>query len=453
VPATGKQGPVSGRPGKNGQRSLTLAGEAFWVGFGVLTGVAALFAGTRALTHLLVPGEYGQLALAVSLSSLAVMIFGDPVGKTAVRFYSLWCTAGKPHGFMQDLGRSLVRAAGVIGVFCVAAIVLGRYVAALPDSRFVLLTGMFAMLLILNRAAIALADAARKRRFRGIVQGSFEMLRFGLAICLVIVFSLPKAETVLAGFVMAGILVVMAHGVFLFRVLHDPADAPSSGGGPVTGMDRDRMQAFQSPLITSSICIWLVMMAERWMLTCFGSPSDVGGYAAVSQLAFIPMLLVSNFLLLFIEPILYQSGDSGGKSGSGFQVRHLNRFAIYGILGATVFLSGVLFATHPVVGTLLLGEEFRSYSWLFPWLLLAGGFFAAAQQVLLKLSLDMRTDLLAKLWFVVALVAVGGYAAGAAGWQLKGLVTAVVTVNMGVLAASLFLVYGTGTHKTPPSEF
>jgi hypothetical protein len=36
---------------------------------------------------------------------------------------------------------------------------------------------------------------------------------------------------------------------------------------------------------------------------------------------------------------------------------------------------------------------------------------------------------------------------------LKGLVTAVVTVNMGVLAASLFLVYGTGTHKIPPSEF
>jgi O-antigen/teichoic acid export membrane protein len=131
----------------------------------------------------------------------------------------------------------------------------------------------------------------------------------------------------------------------------------------------------------------------------------------------------------------------------------MNRFAVYGILGVTVFLFGVLFATHPVVGTLLLGEEFRSYSWLFPWLLLAGGFFAAAQQVLLKLSLDMRTDLLAKLWGVAAVVAVGSYAAGAAGWQLKGLVTAVVTVNMGVLAASLFLVYGTGTHKTLPSEF
>jgi O-antigen/teichoic acid export membrane protein len=449
----GKQGPGADRPGKNGQRSLTLAGEAFWVGFGVLTGVAALFAGTRVLTHLLVPGEYGHLALAVSLSSLAVMIFGDPVGKTAVRFYSLWCTAGKPHGFMQDLGRSLVRAAGVIGVFCVGVIVLGRYAAALPDSGFVLLTGMFAMLLILNRAAIALADAARKRRFRGMVQGSFEMLRFGLAICLVIVFSVPKAETVLTGFVMAGILVVMVHGVFLFRILHDPADAFSGRSGPVTVMGRDRMQAFQSPLIVSSICIWLVMMAERWMLTCFGNPSDVGGYAAVSQLAFVPMLLISNFLLLFIEPILYQVGDSGGGSGSGSQVRQMNRFAIYGILGVTVFLFGVLFATHPVVGTLLLGEEFRSYSWLFPWLLLAGGFFAAAQQVLLKLSLDMRTDLLAKLWGVAAVVAVGGYAAGAAGWQLKGLVTAVVTVNMGVLAASLFLVYGTGTHKTPPSEF
>ena len=453
MPAAGKQGPVAGMPGENGRKPLTLAGEAFWVGFGVVTGVAALFAGTRMLTHLLVPGEYGQLALAVSLSSLAVMIFGDPVGKTAVRFYSLWYTAGKPHGFIQNLGRSLIRAALVIGACCLAAIVFGRYVAAFPNSWFVLLTGMFAILLILNRAAIALADAARNRRFRGIVQGSFEILRFGLAIGLILVFSIPKAETVLTGFVMAGILVVMVHGVFLFRVLQDPTDAPSGRSGPVNDAGRDRMQAFQSPLIISSICIWLVMMAERWMLTCFGNPSDVGGYTAVSQLAFIPMLLVGNFLLLFIEPILYQSGDSGGKSGSGRQVRHMNRFAIYGLLAVTVFLSGMLFVTHSVVGTLLLGETFRSYSWLFPWLFLAGGFFAAAQQVLLKLSLDMRTDLLAKLWGAVALVAVGSYAAGAAGWQLKGLVTAVVAVNTGVLAASLLLVFGTDVHKTPPNGY
>jgi hypothetical protein len=71
------------RPGR--KPAANLAGEAFWVGFGIITGVLALVAGTRFLTHLLPPDEYGKLALAVSLSTLAVMIFGDPVGKTAVR--------------------------------------------------------------------------------------------------------------------------------------------------------------------------------------------------------------------------------------------------------------------------------------------------------------------------------------------------------------------------------
>jgi O-antigen/teichoic acid export membrane protein len=426
------------RPGR--KPSANLAGEAFWVGFGIITGVLALVAGTRFLTHLLPPDEYGKLALAVSLSTLAVMIFGDPVGKTAVRFYSLWYTAGKPYGFVQNLGRSLFRAAGVIGVCCAGVILSGRFMTASPGSYFVLVTGIFAMLLIFNRTAIALEDAARKRRFRGILQASFEALRFFFAIALVIVLALPAAETVLSGFVMAGILVVTVHGIFLYRLFKKVPVEKNSPGQPVARVDNDVMRAFQSPLIVSSICMWLVLMAERWVLTCFGSPADVGGYAAVYQLAFVPMLLVSSFLMLLIEPVLYQVGGVDKKAASAGQANRMNRYAVVGIMSVTLFLSGILFFTYPLAGTLLLGAEFRSYSWLFPWLILAGGCFAAAQQVLLKLSYDMRTDLLAILWGVVAAAAMAAYAAGAAFWQLKGIVTALVGVNIGLFVfASLFV--------------
>ena len=432
------------RPGR--KPSANLAGEAFWVGFGIITGVLALVAGTRFLTHLLPPDEYGKLALAVSLSTLAVMIFGDPVGKTTVRFYSLWYSAGKPYGFMQNLGRSLFRAVGVIGVCCAGVILSGRFMTASPGSYFVLVTGIFAMLLIFNRTAIALEDAARKRRLRGILQASFEVLRFFFAIALVVILALPAAETVLSGFVMAGILVVTVHGIFLCRLFKKVPAEKNSPGQPVVRIDNDVMRAFQSPLIVSSICMWLVMMAERWVLTYFGSPADVGGYAAVYQLAFVPMLLVSSFLILLIEPVLYQVGGVDKKAASSGQANRMNRYAVVGIMSVTLFLSGILFFTYPLAGTLLLGAEFRSYSWLFPWLILAGGCFAAAQQVLLKLSYEMRTDLLAILWGVVAVGAVAAYSAGAACWQLRGVVTAVVAVNIGLLLSALVLVHARRSH-------
>lgn len=417
-----------------------LAGEAFWVGFGIITGVLALVAGTRFLTHLLPPDEYGKLALAVSLSTLAVMIFGDPVGKTAVRFYSLWYTAGKPSGFLQNLGNSLVRSMGGIGLGCLIAIVCSHYFHAVTGTYLILATGIFACILVFNRVAVALEDAARERRFRGVLQGGFEMLRFGSAVGLVTILTLPAAETVLTGFVLAGILVVMAHGIFLYRLFHRDRAETNSPAHPDGEMDIARMRTFQSPLVVSSICVWLVMMSERWALQYFGSQQDVGGYAAVYQLAFIPMLLVSNFMVLLIEPVLYQVVEPGGKTVSSDQRQRINNFAVLGVMIFSVFLSVALFFTYPVAGNLLLGGEFRDYSWMFPWLFLAGGCFAAARQLLLQLSYDMRTDLLAKIWGVVAAAAVAAYATGAFCWQAKGILSAVVGVNVALLVFSLVFV-------------
>ena len=425
---------------KEVKQAWAWAYEAFWVGFGLISGVLALFAGTRFLTRLMATDEYGRLALAISLSTLAVMVFGDPVGRTAVRFYSLWCRAGKPRGFMQNLGKSLVRSTAGIGLCCILAILYRHYFHAVTGTFLILVTGFFAVLLVFNRVAMGLEDAARERRFRGVLQGGFEILRFASAIGLIAVFTLPAAETVLTGFVLAGILVVIVHGIFLYRLFHRDQAKIKGPALPDGDMDIARMRSFQSPLVVSSICVWLVMMAERWALQYFGNPEDVGGYAAVYQLAFIPMLLVSNFMVLLIEPVLYQVVEPGGKTASSGQRQRINNYAVLGIMTFSVFLSVLLFFTYPMAGTFLLGVEFRAYSWMFPWLFLAGGCFAAARQLLLKFSYDMRTDLLAVIWGVVAAAAVTAYTAGAFYWQVKGILAAVVGVNAALLVFSVVLV-------------
>ncbi len=426
--------------GKEAKQAWAWANEAFWVGFGLISSVMALFAGTRFLTHLMATDEYGRLALAISLSTLAVLIFGDPIGRTAVRFYSLWCRAGKPRGFLQNLGKSMVRSTAGIGLCCIIAILYSQYFHAVTGTCLILVTGFFAVILVFNRVAMGLEDAARERRFRGVIQGGFEILRFGFAIGLIVIFTLPAAETVLTGFVLAGILVVIVHGIFLYRLFHRDQTEIKGPALPDGEMDIARMRSFQSPLVVSSICVWLVMMSERWALQYFGSPEEVGGYAAVYQLAFIPMLLVSNFMVLLIEPVLYQVVEPGGKTASSGQRQHINNYAVLGIMTFSVFLSVLLFFTYPMAGTFLLGVEFRAYSWMFPWLFFAGGCFAAARQLLLKFSYDMRTDLLAVIWGVVAAAAVTAYTAGAFYWQVKGILAAVVGVNAALLVFSAILV-------------
>lgn len=412
--------------------------EAFWVGFGLITSVLALLAGTRFLTKLMSTEEYGRLALAISLATLAVQIFGDPVGKTAVRFYAHWREAGKLYGFMQNLGKSLSYALVSIILFCIGALISGYFFDAFPGFCFVTMTGIFTILLIFNRVAFSLEDAARKRRFRGIIQGVFEALRFLFAISFVILWASPDAETVLSGFVIAGTLVVIGHGVFLYMFFS--AGLMENNGHPqmISEIDTVSIKAFQFPLILSNVCMWLVMMAERWILNQSGHSGDVGGYAAVYQLAFIPMLFFGNFLILLIEPILYQVVNLNRKTVNSLQALRINRYTALGVLCITLILFIVLLFYYPTIGHFFLGVEFRSYSWIFPWLLLAGGCFAAAQQLLLILNCEMRTDLLAILWGVIATIAVIAYAIGSNYWQLKGIIVAVVAVNISLLVFSMF---------------
>ena len=359
--------------------------EAFWVGFGLITSVLALLAGTRFLTKLLSTEEYGKLALAISLATLAVQIFGEPIGKTAVRFYAHWREAGKLYGFMRNQGKSLIYALVSIVLFCIGTLISGCFLDSFPGFYFVIITGVFTILLILNRVAFGLEDAARKRRFRGIIQGAFEALRFLFAIGLVILWA-ADAKTVLSGFAIASALAVIAHGVFLYRLFCTAQVENVGNTKMISEIDMVSMTAFQFPLVFSNACIWLVMMAERWILNHAGNAGDVGGYAAVYQLAFIPMLFISNFFVLLIEPILYQVANLDRTTVTSLHPFRINRYAGFGILCVTLILFLMLLFYYPTVGHFFLGSEFRPYSWIFPWLLLAGGCFAAAQQLLLILN-------------------------------------------------------------------
>jgi O-antigen/teichoic acid export membrane protein len=403
----------------------------------MILSILALLAGTRFLTHLLSTGEYGRLALAVSLAALAVQIFGEPIGKTAVRFYAHWRESGMPPGFMKRLAVSLVTASVWIALAGVSGAAASLLLPGFADMDYVVLTGVFAMVLVFNRVALALEDAARRRRFRGVMQAGFEAGRFLFAAGLVVLMTAPDAATVLTGFVLAGAVAAGVHVIYLQRLLGPDRYSTSGPVEPVRKMDTRAMQAFQLPLIVSNGGIWVVMMADRWMLSCFSSATDVVGYSAVYQLAFIPMLLAGNFLILLLEPVLYQMAGINKHSASSLQVIRINHYAALCIMVFSVVGGAVFFFGHPFLGRIFLGADFRVYSGLFPWLILAGGSFAASQQLLLKLSCDMRTGLLARIWAVAAVAALTAYAVGAMIWQVEGVLAAVVAVNLCLFLFSL----------------
>ena len=418
-----------------------LATEAFWVGFGFTVSILAVLAGTRFLTTLLCADEYGKLALAMSLATLAVQVGAEPVSETAIRFFAYWQEEGKLKVLLRSIVINLRVVLALVVVIAMMVAFLGNWIGGLPGIGFIMLVTSFASLLVINRVAFALEDALRERRMRALLQAFFEVGRFLMAVGLILVTSGKNAATVLSGFVLTAFIVVIAHSCFLRRSMSGVFSGQYVKNTGRDDQDRATLQRFLLPLIASEACVWILVMAERWALQYYGDLADVGGYAAVYQLAFMPMVLITNFLLLLTTPIIYQIVCAGKNTEKTYQALRANRHLAFIILACTLSGFGVLLYLHPLVGQLLLGPDFQKYSWMFPWLLLAGGCFAAAHQLLLKLTCEFRTQSLALLWGVLAIIAVTVYISGTRLWQLQGLVTSVVGINGLLLSFALIITF------------
>lgn len=421
------------------QGSTGWISEAMWVALGLGISMLALLAGTRLLTTLLPADEFGKLSLAVSLATLAVQVGATPISLAVLRFYAPWKETGKLHGLLHCAGRSL---AGVLAI----VIVLTLAVAAMAQYRYlgirlplVVISGVLTLLLVLNRIALAFEDAARERRARAVFQVAFEVGRFGLAVLLLMFAGQKRSEIALMGFILAASGVIVLQFYFLRAMLAKQDPLQKKPDADQIDKDKKAFQRFFLPLIISNGCAWIVLMGERWSLQFLGSLSDVGGYTAIHQLSFMPMVAISNFLLILSAPILYGHIGVAQQSEKSSRALQVNRLFSFILIFCTLLVSFVFYRFNSAAGALLVGEEFRKYSWVFPWLFLAGGFFAASQQLLLKLTSEFQTRILALLWLGIALFAIAAYVTCTHYWKLHGLVGAVVGVNLALLIFSLAL--------------
>ncbi len=409
-----------------------VSGDAVWVGIGVAASGLVLIVGTRILTSLLSPEEYGRLALSISIATASTYLFGHPLGQTATRFYLLSIYEKRYLGFQRFITAVTTKALLAVFSFGAALTLSGRWIDCLPGSWIILLTTCFSCILVLIRVAVGVEDAARKRRVRALSQVFFEVVRFLFAVGLIFLSGHAVAETTMIGFVFGGFLTILFHAVFLRR-MH--IDAVTDGGGEL--FDAEPFKRFLMPLVCSNACLWIVLMTERWILQRYANLSDVGGYTAVYQLSFVPMIFLSNFFIIVAEPLIYQVIGTGNDLKTQSKTFSANSFVAALIVLASLIVSLALFPWHAELGKWILGEAFRPYSWLFPWLVFAGGCFAASQQMLLKLNYEMRTGELAILWTIVSVVALGMYFVGTAWFQLKGLLSAVVGVHLILFVLSI----------------
>jgi hypothetical protein len=418
-------------------RFKRLAKESSWIVVGQIATVAGALVLVRVLTEYLDPEQYGQLALGLTVAGLVNQVVMGGIGAGIGRFYSI--AAEK-----QDFGGYLYATRYFLAYATATVVAIGLILMAslyyLGYSQWIGLAAAALVLSVLsgyNSWLSAIQNAARQRAIVAFHGGADAWLKILLAVGFAL--WLGKSNTaVVIGYACSSLLVTVSQLFFLHRTLpqeHTAVPEHQKWISPIW--------AYSLPFTTFGAFTWLQQTSDRWALQAFGTTSDVGQYAVLFQLGYTPVTLFTGMVMSFLGPILYQRSGDASDQARNTNVHRLGWRMTQLSLIVTLLCFAITFALHKWIFALLVASEYQESSCLLPWVVLAGGIFAAGQMLALKLMSEMKSSAMTIAKIVTALIGILLNIIGAALAGMQGVVGALVIFSgvyfvwMAVLARRL----------------
>lgn len=403
-------------------RIRRLSKEAGWVATGQIASVLGALVLVRVLTEYLEPTEYGQLALGLTIAGLVNQVVMGGVGNGINRFYSIAAEKGDLFGYLRAARQLLLIAtAAVIGF---AVILMGGLAAAgLHHWLWLALTALlFSIFSGYNSALNGIQNAARQRAIVALHGGMDAWLKIGLAVGVILWLGANSAAVVL-GYALSALFVTVSQFFFLRRLI--ARQGVSCDRAAHEDWQR-QIWTFAWPFSAWGIFTWGQQISDRWALEGFATTSEVGQYAVVFQLGYTPIGLLTGLMITLIGPILYQRAGAAQDASRNASVHRI----VWRITQAGIALASVGFAvtwfTHDWLFRWLVADAFRETSYLLPWVVLAGGLFAAGQMLSLKMVSELRAKALFPLKAATSLLGIGANILGAWLFGMEGVVGALV---------------------------
>lgn len=405
------------------ERLHRLSKEGLWIVLGQAAAVLGSLAGVRLLTELLAPAVYGELALALTVSALVNQTILGPLANGVTRFYAPAQEQGDLGGYLSAVRRLVLLATGFIFLLALLAL------AGLLSAGYAQWAGIataalaFAALSGCNAILNGIQNAARQRAIVALHQGLESWLRFLFAAGLLLWLGASSAVA-MSGYALAVIAVLGSQFLFFRRTVRSSAVAADPA------IWQRQVWRYCWPISVFGMFTWVQLASDRWALELFTTTREVGTYAALFQLGYYPMSMASTMAMQFLAPIFYQRAGDASDTRRNADVQKLS-WNLTGLsLAATTaaFLLALLF--HREVFRVLAASEYAGVSHLLPWMLLAGGIFAAGQTIALNLMSQMRTQAMMMAKIVTALAGVGLNFAGAYWLGTTGIVIAGVLFSV-----------------------
>ena len=398
-------------------RVRRLSKEGAWVVLGQATAVLGALASVRLLTELLDPAAYGELALGMTLAGLVNQTVLGPLGSGITRFYAPAQERGELNSYLSAVRALASAATAVIGIMMLFA-AAGLTIAGSREWIVIACAALvFSGLSGCNAILSGIQNAARQRAIVALHQGIEPWARLLLAAALLLWLG-ATSTVAMAGYAAGAALVLGSQYAFFRKTIHDGGIASDRRGW------QQRIWKYSWPISIFGAFTWLQLASDRWALEGFATTQDVGLYASLFQLGYYPMSIATGMAVQFLVPIIYQrAGDaSDNRRNAGVDRLSWRLTAVALCLTGVVFLAALVF--HAQLFRIFVAAEYASVSHLLPWMLLAGGLFAAGQTVALNLMSRMKTQMMIAPKLTTAALGVALNFAGAYWYGVSGIVGA-----------------------------
>ena len=407
----------------------SLLSEGSWVLFGQSLAAAGGLVLVWLLSHSLSPESYGVLSLALTLTALVTQSLTGAVAAAAGRYYSVCAPSGEWSTYLACLSRLFAGALAGVALLALFSYWLFFWLGKLPT--IVVLCALLLSVVTGYNATIGGIQNAARRRATSALFSTLDAWAKVLFCVIVVWLTAPSPFGVLLGLLAAAFSVAALQTGWLLRV---------NGRAPRLGAienanDQKRllrlMFAYAWPFNVWGFFSWIQQSSDRWTLEMFGSTSEVGIYAVLLQIAYLPMTMMGNIACLIAGPVIFGHASSTPNPEKTRGVRHVTWLISFALIAAAVIAALVAGLLRHEISGLLTGPAFRSEvaSWLAP-VFLAGGVFAAGQFLSLRLMAEMQSRRILVVKFATSLLGLGMNLAGAFLYGLAGVVFAAVAFSI-----------------------
>ncbi len=403
--------------------------EFGWVLVGRLAGALGGIVGVKLLTSLLSTRDYGQFALALTVSTLGGHTVLAPAIGSGRRLYSAALRRNAVDRYLSVLARQfgggLLAFAGLA-----AALLLGTLVAPRIAPLHAVAGGCAAAVLIgFTMLFEAVQTAARHRKIATFHTLGKQWVPFLGAAAMVVAFD-PGGTGAIWGYTLGLLLVVLSQCVAFYKVIYSPAKKYAVAGGDGDTDWRHSMTTYGRPFAVWGVFAWVQSGSDRWALQAFEGPTEVGVYQALFQLGYTPMLLAAATAAQLMTPIVFGVADDGQSTCDVLKAQRLSFSVTLAFLALTAGCCLFVGILHEWIFKTFTGFTDTAGSSSLPVVVLGGGLFGAGQLISMIVQSQVRTDALVAPKVGAAMLALVLNVLGASLYGIRGVAAAVAISGM-----------------------